>query len=73
MGSGINKGAFTRDADCSKRVVTGNHTTSEMCSAERLDSGGRSRLQLILENNETKKTQARLGLFSIIQNQRTAL
>lgn len=64
MGGRVDHATFASHADCSERVVSRNHTASKVSSAESLDGGCRSGLQLVFEDDEAQEPQAGLGLFA---------
>ena len=57
--------ALACNADGRTRVVTSTHPAREVRGAESLNGGRRAGLDLVLENNETKETQARLSLLAL--------
>jgi hypothetical protein len=48
------------EPDSGSDVVSGDHSAGEMGSSERADSRRRSRLELVLEDDESEKVKVRL-------------
>ena len=56
--------AFASDTDGSQRVVAGDHAADEVRGSQGLDGRCRSRLELVLEYDQTQELQSGLRLFS---------
>ena len=57
------------ESSCNKWRDRLDHAASEVSGTESLDSRRRSRLQFVLEDDQTKESQTRLGLFPIERNE----
>jgi hypothetical protein len=59
----FDQSAFAGNADSRQRIVTSDHATCKVCLSQGLNRGSRPRLEFVLEDNQTKERQSRLGLL----------
>lgn len=64
MACRVDHSAFSRDTNGSQGVVARDHAAGKVRCPKRLYRGRRSRLKLVLEDNEAEEAKARLSLFT---------
>lgn len=57
--------AFSCHADCSTRVVSGDHSARDMCGSKDLNGTSRARLELVLKDDKPKESETALGLLPV--------